>query len=268
MSQALTLTLDFAAVTDIGCRRGNNEDSYGYDIAEHIYVVCDGMGGNAAGEVASSMAVRTLIETFESWVSPEDADGPGVEHRVMHAIGEANRVVHAAGMENIELRNMGTTLVCACLDKDRAVIGNVGDSRAYLVRNGLCVQITQDHSLLDEEIRNGNITPEMAAASTLQSVITRAIGVGATVEPDLFAARLQPDDMLLLASDGLTRYASPEEIATATTQGTDLSAACQALIDLAKQRGGADNITCILLRAVEARAVAAADEVEADSRAV
>jgi protein phosphatase len=248
MTQAVTLSLDFAAVTDIGCRRSNNEDSYGYDIEQHFYVVCDGMGGNAAGEVASSMAVRTLIETFEELASR--ADGATLEHRMMRAIVEANRVVHGAGMENPELRNMGTTLVCACLNGDRAVIGNVGDSRAYLVRNGMCAQITQDHSLLDEEIRNGNITPEMAAASTLQSVITRAIGVAETVEPDLFAARLQTEDMVLLASDGLTRYVSAGEIAQATANGVELSTACQSLIDLAKERGGADNITCILLRAV------------------
>ena len=269
MTQALTLSLDFAAVTDIGCRRSNNEDSFGYDAERHIYVVCDGMGGNAAGEVASSMAVRTLIETFEASADSEPEPGAApVEHRITHAIAEANRVVYQAGMENAELRSMGTTLVCACLDGDRAVIGNVGDSRAYLVRAGLCVQITQDHSLLDEEIRNGNITPEMAAASTLQSVITRAIGVQATVEPDLFAARLQAEDMLLLASDGLTRYATPDEIARATAPGTELSTACQSLIDLAKQRGGADNITCILLRAVDLNTQSTPTPQEADSPAV
>jgi protein phosphatase len=266
MTQALTLFLDFAAVTDVGCRRSNNEDSYGYDLEQQLYVVCDGMGGNAAGEVASSMAVRTLIETFEASAGGRDSEPAPVEHRMTQAIGEANRVVHAAGRENPELRNMGTTLVCACLDGDRAVIGNVGDSRAYLVRNGFCTQITQDHSLLDEEIRNGNITPEMAAASTLQSVITRAIGVAETVEADLFAARLQVEDTLLLASDGLTRYASPDEIAKATAPGIELAAACQALIDLAKERGGADNITCILLRAMEMRPAPGMDEVEADPR--
>lgn len=249
MTQALTLSLDFAAVTDIGCRRSNNEDSYGYDAAQHLYVVCDGMGGNAAGEVASSMAVRTLIESFEASTDP--AGPQPIEQRIAHAIAEANRVVYSAGMESPELHNMGTTLVCACLDGDRAVIGNVGDSRAYLVRSGIAMQITQDHSLLDEEIRSGNITPEMAATSTLQSVITRAIGVSATVQPDLFAARLEPNDLLLLASDGLTRYASPDDIAHATTTGADLTSACQSLVDLAKTRGGADNITCILLRAVD-----------------
>ena len=254
MTQALTLTLDFAAATDIGCRRTNNEDSYGYDAEQHLYVVCDGMGGNAAGEVASGMAVRALIETFGAIGLNAVAGDPvaPIENRLIASIFEANRVVREAGTENPELHSMGTTLVCACLDGNRVVIGNVGDSRAYLLRNGSCLQITQDHSLLDEEIRNGNMTPEMAAASNLQSVITRAIGVADTVEPDLFAANLQVNDLLLLASDGLTRYVKPEEIAMAASNGSELTAICQALIDHAKERGGADNITCILLRAVEA----------------
>ena len=253
MTQSLTLTLDFAAATDIGCKRSNNEDSYGYDADQHIYVVCDGMGGNAAGEVASGMAVRTLIETFGVFGQNQE---PGnamavIENRLLASIFEANRVVREAGIENPELHSMGTTLVCVCLDGNRAVVGNVGDSRAYLLRNGTCQQITLDHSLLDEEVRSGNMTPEMAAASNLQSVITRAVGVADTVEPDLFAATLQPNDLILLASDGLTRYANPEEIAQAASTGSELATICNALIEHAKERGGADNITCILLRAVE-----------------
>ena len=253
MTQALTLTLDFAAATDIGCRRSNNEDSYGYDAAQHLYVVCDGMGGNAAGEVASGMAVRTLIESFAYFGQNMEANGPMamIENRLIASIFEANRVVREAGTENPELHSMGTTLVCVCVDGNRALVGNVGDSRAYLLRNGTCQQITQDHSLLDEEVRNGNMSPEMAAASNLQSVITRAIGVADQVEPDLFAANLQPNDLLLLASDGLTRYVNPGEIAQAASTGSELAAICNALIEHAKERGGADNITCILLRAVE-----------------
>jgi serine/threonine protein phosphatase PrpC len=253
MTQALTLALDFAAATDIGCKRTNNEDSFGYDAEQHLYVVCDGMGGNAAGEVASGMAVRTLIETFGYLGENLEPGSPMamIESRLLASIFEANRVVREAGTENPELHAMGTTLVCVCLDGNRAVVGNVGDSRAYLLRNGTCQQITLDHSLLDEEIRSGNMTPEMAAASNLQSVITRAIGVADQVEPDLFAAQLQPNDFLLLASDGLTRYVKPEEIAQAASMGSELAAICNALIEHAKQRGGADNITCILLHAVE-----------------
>jgi len=267
MNQASTLSLDFAAVTDIGCKRTNNEDSFGYDAEQHIYVVCDRMGGNAAGEVASSMAVRTLIESFEAMALDQSETGQGVpvENRLMSSILEANRVVRKAGADDPELRTMGTTLVCACLDGDRIVIGNVGDSRAYLLRNGACRQITQDHSLIDEQIRSGNMTPEMAATSKLQSVITRAIGAADTVEPDLFAAKLQPDDMLLLVSDGLTRYAQPEDIAQAASLQPDLANICNRLIEYAKQRGGADNITCILMRVIEAPTAAPPDKFDSFS---
>ena len=270
MTQALTITLDFAAATDIGCRRTNNEDSYGYDAEQHIYVVCDGMGGNAAGEVASGMAVRTLIESFGALgLNMAAADESAlVENRLLASIFEANRAVREAGMQNPELHSMGTTLVCACLDRNRVVIGNVGDSRAYLLRNGSCIQITLDHSLLDEEVRSGNMTPEMAAASNLQSVITRAIGVADTVEPDLFAANLQVNDLLLLASDGLTRYVRPEEIAIAAAEGAELTVICQALIDQAKERGGADNITCLLLRAMEMPPAPPANELDAFTPAI
>jgi len=259
MTQALTLALDFAAATDIGCKRTNNEDSFGYDAEQHLYVVCDGMGGNAAGEVASGMAVRTLIDTFSNLGQHLEPGSPMamVENRLLTSIFEANRVVREAGTENPELHAMGTTLVCVCMDGNRAVVGNVGDSRAYLLRNGTCQQITLDHSLLDEEIRSGNMTPEMAAASNLQSVITRAVGEADQVEPDLFAANLQPNDFILLASDGLTRYLKAEEIAQAASTGTELAAICNVLIEHAKQRGGADNITCILLHAVETPAGAA-----------
>jgi len=245
-------SLAFAAATDIGCKRGNNEDSYGYDADQHIYVVCDGMGGSAAGEVASGMAVRALIESFEAQsmgLAAGEVPAP-VEERLLKSITEANRAVREAAESNEELHTMGTTLVCACRDGTRLVIGNVGDSRAYLIRSGSCMQITEDHSFLDEQIRSGMMTPEVAAASNLQSVITRAVGVTDTVEPDLFAVDLTPGDMFLLTSDGLTRYLKADEIASLAPAGADLSAICSALIEQAKDRGGADNITCIMLRVV------------------
>lgn len=253
MTPTTAYTFDFAAATDIGCRRGNNEDSFGYDAEAHLYVVCDGMGGSAAGEVASGMAVRTLIEAFEA--QGVDAAAAGltvpIENRLSIAIHQTNLQVHQTAQHNPSLQGMGTTLVCACLDGDRAVLGNVGDSRAYLIRAGVCTQITLDHSFLEEQLRSGAFTPEMAAASNLQSVITRAIGVSGSVEPDLFAVELQLGDLFLLASDGLTRYVQTEEIGIAASSGQDLTAICKGLIECAKERGGADNITCILLLACE-----------------
>ncbi len=253
MTQTTAFSLDFAAATDIGCRRGNNEDSFGYDAEAHLYVVCDGMGGSAAGEVASGTAVRVLIESYEAQGLEAAAAGATlpVDKRLAQAILHANRQVCQMAEENPDLRGMGTTLVCACLDGARIVLGNVGDSRGYLIRNGVCTQVTLDHSFLEEQLRSGSFTPEMAAASNLQSVITRAIGVIENVEADLFAVGLQLDDLFLLASDGLTRYVQSDEIAATASGATDLPWVCQNLIDLAKSRGGADNITCILLRVYE-----------------
>src|SRR5580692_6286336 len=157
MAVTPALTLNFAAATDIGCKRGNNEDSFGYDAEQHIYVVCDGMGGGAAGEVASGMAVRALIETFEAQAETSSADGAPVpiEQRLLISVNEANRTVWTAADGDPQLRTMGTTLVCACLHGSRILVGNVGDSRAYLVRDGACKQVTLDHSLLDEQVRSG-----------------------------------------------------------------------------------------------------------------
>jgi serine/threonine protein phosphatase PrpC len=260
MTDPSKLSIDFAAITDIGCERSNNEDSYGYDADQHLYVVCDGMGGRAAGEVASGMAVRTLIESFAANATFDNVgEAMPVENRLLQAILDANQAVCEAGAQSAELRSMGTTLVCVCLDSNRAVIGNVGDSRAYLIREGNCVQVTQDHSLLAEAVRAGEISAETAANSNLQSIITRAIGVEDAIEPDLYAAQLLRGDILLLATDGLTRYMQSSEISVAVDCKPDLTASCQALIEVAKQRGGADNITCILLRVVEERIAVPAD---------
>jgi serine/threonine protein phosphatase PrpC len=271
MALTPALTLNFAAATDIGCKRGNNEDSFGYDAEQHIYVVCDGMGGGAAGEVASGMAVRALIETFEAQAAGLTADGSlvPIEERLLVSVNEANRTVRDAADADPKLHTMGTTLVCACLDGNRILVGNVGDSRAYLVRAGACRQVTLDHSLLDEQVRSGLLTPEEAAASDLQSVITRAIGISKTVEPDFFAVDLQIDDMMLLTTDGLTRYATPEDIARITAAaGGELAAMCHDLIDHAKVGGGVDNITCMMLRVVEAAPAGGPEEFEVTPRAV
>ena len=197
MTQLATLSLAFAAATDTGCKRANNEDSFGYNTDPHLYVVCDGVGGALAGEVASNTAVRTFIESFEA--QTRERESP-IESRLLHSIEEANRAVRDLSTNNEQFSHMGTTLVCACIDGARAVIGNVGDSRAYLIRDGACFQITQDHSLVEEQLQNGMLTQEMAENSSLRSVITRAIGMADTVHPDFFGATLQPEDMLLASS--------------------------------------------------------------------
>jgi protein phosphatase len=207
------------------------------------------VGGALGGEVASNTAVRNFIESFDALSEATQQPELPIESRLLYSIEQANRAVRDLSASDPRFSNMGTTLVCACVDGARAVIGNVGDSRAYLIRDGVCVQITQDHSLIQEQLQNGLLTQEMAENSSLQSVITRAIGMAETVEPDLFAATLQAEDMLLLASDGLTRYLDPTEIASIASVDVELPVICKQFVECARQRGGADNITCIVLRA-------------------
>ena len=210
------------------------------------------VGGALGGEVASNTAVRNFIESFDAQSEVTQQPELPIENRMLYSIEQANRAVRDLSASDPRFSNMGTTLVCACIDGARAVIGNVGDSRAYLIRDGVCVQITHDHSLIEEQLQNGLLTQEMAANSSLQSVITRAIGMADTVEPDLFAANLLAEDMLLLASDGLTRYLNPAEIASIASVDMELPVICKQFVECAKQRGGADNITCIVLRATSA----------------
>lgn len=244
------LGLEIAALSDVGCKRSNNEDSFGYDQGSEIYVVCDGMGGSSGGEVASAAAVEQVIRSFK-----RSGNGTSTaEERLHSAVLDANARVLKMAQSNPQLRGMGTTLVTACFDARRIVIANVGDSRAYFLRQGVCRQITFDHSFLAEQVRNGTMTAEAAKASPLQSLITRAVGTDETVSPDLFDAELEAGDMVLLTTDGLTRYADALEIAQLVGSGADLQQACQRLIDTAKKAGAVDNVTCLLLRAVESRA--------------
>ena len=239
------LKIEVSALSDIGNVRKNNEDSFGYDEATSLYVVCDGMGGMASGEIASSGAVATLLATFAA----SNACGGSIETRLFEAIRAANSVIWEQG-QALEHRGMGTTLVALTLEGNRLLIGNVGDSRAYVLQDGACTQLTVDHSYVNELIRAGALTVETAQTANLEgmeSVITRAIGAKATVEPDLFSVELRPGTLVLLATDGLTRYVNAQELA-AVLAGTPFETTCAELIGIAKRRGGKDNITCLLLR--------------------
>ena len=257
METQSALKLEVAALTDVGCKRTNNEDSFGYDLSTQIFAVCDGMGGMAAGEVASSTAVTELIRSFTRQSSETQA-----EQRLYQAILYANSQVCMLSRESDDLRGMGTTMVSACVDGRKIVIGNVGDSRAYFLRKGRCAQVTLDHSYIAEQVRNGMMSPDDAGASPLQSLITRAIGTAESVEPDLFTAELEPGDIVLLTTDGLTRYADSDAIARLVLATLDLQQACQALIDFAKRCGAIDNVTSLLLRFSEVDEPTPTGEVE------
>jgi protein phosphatase len=247
----LALFAEVAARTDTGLVRRNNEDDYGYDDGLGLYVVCDGMGGAAGGEVASKLAVDTFLVIARQEILSLNGNCDATELALRRAVAAANRAVVVRAGWDICYRGMGTTLVGARLCGDRLTIVHVGDSRAYLLRDGHAVQLTEDHSYVAEQMRMGRMGEEQAASSSMQSVITRAIGADADVQPDVREVRVQNGDWLLLASDGLTRRVSTEEMAEAVASAGDAVQACERLVALANQQDGSDNITCVVVRVGE-----------------
>jgi serine/threonine protein phosphatase PrpC len=256
----LSLSIEVAGKTDVGCVRVSNEDSFGYDLDRGIFVVCDGMGGHASGEVASRMAVESLLTYFRQ--SPHDpasrADENGItavlSDRALvleEAIQVANMVICKAAGEHEKHAGMGSTIVCALVEQDVFSVGHVGDSRAYLIREDGIQQLTQDHSLVARQTKLGLISPEDAKKSALQNVITQALGSENTIAPDVDDLVAVSDDVLLLASDGLTGALSDEEIMRTVNSAATLGQACENLVQAAKLAGGRDNITCLLVRFVD-----------------
>jgi len=236
-----------AALSDVGRVRANNEDTFGVDADHGLYVICDGMGGAAAGEVASRLACSTLLETFA-----EHFTQLSMEDRLALGIRAANAAVRVAG-EQTGHHGMGTTLVAAAVSENQLLIGNVGDSRAYLLQHDTWEQLTSDHSYINELIHQGAIRAEDSDAPELarfESIITRAIGAAEEVRPDFFPVELHDGDTVLLASDGLTRYLDAPDFVR-LIDPDDIETSCGRLIDAAKELGGIDNITCLLLRYIE-----------------
>src|SRR5689334_6912033 len=214
----MALAVEVAGKTDVGCVRANNEDNFGYDSRYGIFVVCDGMGGQAAGEVASKMGVDILLDYFRNETSVGEMHaangvsgsatqiGSAGARSLADAIQLANRTIYKAGQEQNGRNGMGSTIVAALVRGNSLAIGHVGDSRIYLVRQGSIQQLTQDHSLVMEQVRRGYITLEQAQKSEMQNIILRALGSEEAVEADVEDLVAVPGDVLLMASDGLTRY--------------------------------------------------------------
>src|SRR5580658_5366059 len=255
----MNLVFQAAGKTDIGLVRTNNEDNFGFDLRRGIFVVCDGMGGAAAGEVASKIAVDTVLAYFRS--DPGHPESPvlgrkfeGVSDQaagLANAIQLANQAIQEAAAHNPNRSGMGSTIVAVCLDGNLFSIANVGDSRIYLVRGEAIQQLTSDHSLVMEQVRRGLLTVEEAEKSEMQNVIVRALGSEDSVEPDLEDHEFAPGDVLLLCSDGMSRYVKEDKMLEVVSNAGSLSEACDGLIDAAKNGGSDDSITCLLLRAAE-----------------
>jgi len=245
-----------AAMTDRGRKRASNEDAFGYSVEHGVYLVCDGMGGAAAGEIASSLAVEEVLRlvTERREAQQSEAENPGklVSQMAEEAVVAANQAIHSRSQRNLRLSGMGTTLVgllAAVSGEDTRVwILNVGDSRCYRLRKGHIHQCTRDHSLVEEQIRLGRMTRAEAARSPLRNVITRALGTQSNVKPDVMEAEVEPGDLFLLCSDGLTRELSDEKIEFLLNAEASLEEHCAHLIQAANKAGGHDNITCLLVR--------------------
>ena len=243
-------------LTDVGRVRANNEDCFRIVEPLNLFVLSDGMGGEAHGEIASALAVETVVKhCLEANANPAapffgltKANWSDRTKRLSSAVYLANKKIFESAQAHPEQQGMGATLTIAWIEGSELSIAHVGDSRAYLLRNGSLQQLTSDHSLVAEQVRRGILTPSEAEKSDMQSVLLRALGSQPQVEVDVEEQMLFARDLLLLCSDGLTRMVTEPEIAGTLQAETDPGRAAEKLIELANERGGADNITVVVVR--------------------
>lgn len=258
----VAMDIEAGACTDVGRIRNNNEDSYRLAAEIGLFVLSDGMGGLAAGEVASRVTVDAIVaHCCDAEADPSIALMGGrisgvseATNRLASAVRLANRAVREAAMQSASggkdssPSGMGATVVAARISEGRLSLAHVGDSRAYRLRGNVFEQLTRDHSFVAEQVRNGMLSEEEAGRSDLQNVLTRALGVEAEVEVDVVEELALDGDTLLLCSDGLTRELSDSQIAGVLESTEDAEEAAELLVDLANQAGGGDNVTAVVLR--------------------
>lgn len=234
-----------AGRTDVGIIRSGNEDSYLIIPDRGIFVVADGMGGHAAGEVASEMAVRFVARELGSLRGLSDDE---VAERMRLAIRAANGAIFQRTLTEHDKRGMGTTVTALVLFNGRFLIGQVGDSRGYLLRGGKLTQVTKDHSYVQEQVDAGYLTPEQARTHPYSNVITRCVGANSEVVPDIYVGTVKPQDLFLLASDGLTGMLEDYQLGEILNPERQPQDQVDDLITEANRHGGLDNITAILVR--------------------
>jgi len=241
--------LVYASRTDIGMIRAGNEDNlYAHANKQRgIFIVADGMGGHAAGEVASEMAVQIVTRELAPL---NDVRGDGAAELVRKALKDANHAIFLRTLEEVDKQGMGTTVSALILSGSRFLIGQVGDSRVYLLRDGQLKQITKDHSYVQEQVDAGYLTPEQARYHPYSNVITRCVGAGENVEPDIYGGEMKPGDLWLVASDGLTGMVDDRRLHNILLSRSGPGRLVDALIAEANGRGGLDNITAIVVQVV------------------
>lgn len=245
----------FGAKTDVGLKRARNEDSLCADPEIGLYVVCDGVGGRDAGDVASGLAVEMIRTHVQQAVTDQtlallgeaDPRFSSSTNRLASAIRVANHAILDQTRSNESLAGMATTVVAALVTDQVLSVAHVGDSRMYLLREAALRPLTTDHSLVVEQVRRGTLTEEEAERSPQRNIVTRALGVGESVEVELDEVQLQGGDVILLCSDGLTRGVKPDRIVEAVRADPDPQVAAERLIELATEAGGEDNTTVIVL---------------------
>ena len=233
--------------TDIGNTRSENQDCVYANAPLGLAILADGMGGHNGGEVASQRTVFGVAELLEDQLAGEIADSAALSGLIDGAIREQNRRLFGQAQDDPRLHGMGCTLVVVVIRQGRALIANIGDSRAYLFRDGRLVQITTDHSLVQAQIDSGLITEEEAAESNAKNMLTRAVGVAADVKPDFFEARLQPGDWLMTCSDGMLQCHRPAELQAEMAKAVCRDDPARYLVELAVAAGSTDNVSVQVL---------------------
>lgn len=237
-------------VTDKGAIRTQNQDGYYLDIpSEHLAVgvVCDGMGGAKAGNIASLIAVETFVETLQGMQGGEEAGPPAVLRQAAEA---ANSAVFHRACTDPDCRGMGTTMVAVLIVEQVAYLLNIGDSRAYHIDQNGITRLTRDHSVVEDMVARGDITPEEARTHPRKNLITRALGAEEQIRADLYERQLQSGDFLLLCSDGLSNIVTDQEILYEVIHGGEPSECCQRLLEITMSRGAPDNVTAVLFQIV------------------
>ena len=225
--------------TDKGLVRKENEDAFCIEEDLGLLAIADGMGGHASGEVASKMAIEILREFIKN-------EGESLPDRLSSGVKLANRTIFEAAQSQSQLNGMGTTLTALQLNGNRLSIAHVGDSRVYLIRGGVIEQITDDHTIISEQVARGMMTKEEAARSDMRNILSRALGIGPEVDVDMEELTVSEGDQLVLCSDGLSELISDDEILSEVQSSKRPDLACNELVNLANQRGGEDNVTVIV----------------------
>lgn len=250
MTPSMSMVYRYCALTDCGRVRANNEDAVATLPARGLALLADGMGGYNAGEVASSMAVNLVQESMGRWLegAPPPVQTTDVRQALDACVQDANLAILDASINQPQYAGMGTTLVAAVFVGDRLVLGHIGDSRCYRLRHGNFQQITRDHSWLQEQLDAGLMTPQEAAVSGARNLVTRALGVDAGMQMEVNEFPVEPQDLFLLCSDGLTDMLDDRELLLMVTSPIPLEEKARLLIDAANAMGGRDNISVVLVQ--------------------